>query len=196
MRLSDNGNFIKVPIGREVPRKKRRGKACPFPVSESFTLAVADSSAAMFSVCAWVILFSALGSFTDLIPLGENFKIFIKSVLEVTTGVSAAAGKVPLPIICLIAGFGGISVHCQILKAVIKTEMKLSLFITSRIINGALAATLCEIILKVFPVTVSVLSNSAEAVPIAYSSSMPAAAGLLITGGLLILELDSKRRMC
>ena len=77
-----------------------------------------------------------------------------------------------------------------------ETGIKPSLFIAARIINGAIAAMVCAVILKFFPISTTVMSNTVQGVPQAYSASIPAAAGLLVMGGLLILELDSKRKIC
>lgn len=175
--------------------KEYKNEAAP-EFSQAFTRSVADAAAAMFSICAWVILFSCINGFTDLLSVSENGKIFIKSILEVTTGSFAAAGKVPLPIMCLIIGFGGICVHCQVMGYAIQTGIKPSLFVATRIINGAIAAMVCAVILEFFPISTAVMSNTVQSVPQAYSASIPAAAGLLVMGGLLILELDSKRKIC
>lgn len=184
-----------ISDGEYAPPKDYKTEAPP-EFSQAFTRSVADAAASMFSICAWVILFSCVNSFTDLLSVSESGKIFIKSVLEVTTGSFAAAGKVSLPVMCLIIGFGGFSVHCQVMGCVMESGMKPSLFLAARIINGAIAAMACAVILEFFPVAETVMSNAAESIPKAYSASMPAAAGLLIMGGLLILELDSKRKIC
>lgn len=168
----------------------------PMPLSEAFVESVADGSGAMFSVCAWVVLFSCVSGFADLLNLSEGGGILLKSVLEVTNGCSAAAGKVPLPIFCLILGWCGLSVQCQILGYTSQTGVKYSLFLCARIMNGALAAIICAALLEIFPGSVPAMSNISGAIPAPYSASIPAAAGLLITGGLLILELDSRREMC
>lgn len=184
-----------IADGQYAPAESERGEdRADFP--QAFTKAVADAASSMFSICAWVILFSCLNGFTDLMSIGESGKIFIKGVLEVTTGSFAAAGKVPLPIMCLIIGFSGICVHCQIMNCVIETGIKPSLFIAARIINGAIAAIICSVILEFFPLSAQAMSNAVNTVPQAYSASIPAAAGLMIMGGLLILELDSKRKIC
>lgn len=177
-----------------VPKEYKNEAAPEF--SQAFTRSVADAAGAMFSICAWVILFSCVNAFTDLLSISESGKIFIKSVLEVTTGSFAAAGNVSLPIMCLIIGFGGICVHCQVMGFAAETGIKPSLFIAARIINGAIAAMVCAVILKFFPISTTVMSNTVQGVPQAYSASIPAAAGLLVMGGLLILELDSKRKIC
>lgn len=184
-----------ISDGKYTSPKECSGETQP-EFSQAFTRSVADGAGAMFSICAWVILFSCVNGFTDLLSMSPGGKIFIKAALEVTTGSFAAAKHVALPVMCLIIGFGGICVHCQVLGYACKTGIKPSLFIAARIINGAIAAMVCAVLLKFFPVSAQVMSNAVEKVPQAYSASIPAAAGLLIMGGLLILELDSKRRIC
>lgn len=168
----------------------------PMPVSRAFAESAADACASMLSVCAWVVLFSCVSGFAELLPLSADGKIFLKVILEVTNGCAAAAGKVPLPVMCLILGWCGLSVQCQVFGFASNTGIKYSLFVCARILSGAVAAAVCDVLLRVFPYDVSVLSNTANAVPVAYSASVPAAAGLLITGGLLILELDRSRKVC
>ena len=190
------GFFSNLISDGEYTVHDEREKELPPDFSSAFTHSVADAAASMFSVCAWVILFSCINGFTDLLSISDSGKIFIKAVLEVTTGSFAAAGQVPLPIMCLIIGFAGTCVHCQVMSCAIQTGIKPSLFVAARIMNGAIAATVCAVILNFFPISAEVMSNAVESVPQAYSASLPAAAGLLIMGGLLILELDSKRKIC
>ena len=84
---------------------------------------------------AQALYLSAFGSFyfpallrcSAFLPLPSTLRILLQCFLEVTSGCASAAGKVPLPALALVLGWGGICVHCQVLHDVSKTKLSLPL---------------------------------------------------------------------
>lgn len=106
----------------------------------------------MLTVCAWVIIFSCITELVSTLPVGEGTKIFICSVLEMTNGCSALAGRYPVPLIAGIIGFSGICAHMQIMSSVLKLKLRIKCFVCARILNGGLAVLVSMLLLELFPV--------------------------------------------
>lgn len=93
--------------------------------ADMFTSAVSNAANAMLTVCAYVIFFSALtGALGSMIAdyghLGETAYPLLCGFLELTSGISEAAGhssvEMALILAAALAGWSGLSVHCQVLS--------------------------------------------------------------------------------
>lgn len=158
--------------------------------------AVTDATAAIAGVCAWVVLFSCLLSFLSLLPQGSGtLRRFLQCSLEVSDGCRALAeAGVPLPVIALTVGWGGLCVHAQITDCLEAVAMPRKLFFVSRLLHGGLSALLCSWLVRLFPVTVSTQAGQAPIVR-PWNVSIPAAAATLFMTGLLILDLDKPHKI-
>ena len=165
--------------------------------------AVAQATAATMGICAWVVLFSALCALLRLLPHAfwpamPSLNVF----LEVSSGAAAIIRKgTTLPVLCAALGWGGLSVHCQILADLRKTGLPLRIFFTSRLVHGALAAAICWQLGSRFPVEQSTAAVAAAAAGTLqharlWAVSAPAAAALLFFCAFLIMELDLPRKIC
>ena len=169
--------------------------------------AVAQATAATMGICAWVVLFSALCALLRLLPHAvwpaiPSLNVF----LEVSSGAAAIIRKgTTLPVLCAALGWGGLSVHCQILADLRKTGLPLRVFFTSRLMHGALAAAICWQLSSRFPVeqtTAAIASAAATAAAGSFQHarlwavSAPAAAALLFFCAFFIMELDLNRKIC
>lgn len=157
------------------------------PFARCFCEAVADAGGSMLSVCAWVLLFSGVCAVLEKLPSSVSTPFIC--VLEVTNGCrTGAENGLSLPVLAAILGFGGLSVHCQILSDVTACGTKLSRFWAFRVVCGALAAVYCTGLAQLFPQaqTVALLRSD---VPIhAVSASVPTSAALLATVAVFILN--------
>ena len=113
-------------------------------LSVSLVKSGSQGSSAMLNICAWVILFSCINRLVEILPINDQLRIFSYSVLEVTNAVYTLSGKMSLPIIAGVIGFGGLCGHCQVMPYLLKLKLKYKYFITSRIVSGALAVIYCE----------------------------------------------------
>ena len=83
-------------------------------LTKSLVEAVYDASKGMFSICSFVIAFSAVAGILSTV-LDDGFvKTAVLSIFEVCTGVKTASSELPVWAVAFVAGFGGICVHFQI----------------------------------------------------------------------------------
>ena len=159
--------------------------------------AVSNGASAMLNISSWILCFSCLSALIDTIKTDNSAKIFIKSVLEVTTGCRECAGKVPIPVIAAMLGFGGLSVICQVSPYLNSCGVQLKRFFSARILNAALCAFYSSQLLKIFPQagTVSTTFHTSVA-DVHLSFTTPVFAILTIMCGLLIFELDNRKKVC
>lgn len=168
---------------------------CP-PMAQALVDAAAQGCAGIVSICVWVILFSCIAALLNLLPMPGALRILLQCFLEVTSGCAGAAGKVPLPTLALVLGWGGICVHCQVLGDVSKTGLSLPLFFCGRAANGLLACLMSAGLFRLFPCETAAFSNHVQALPQAFAASAPVAAGMLFMCALLILEVEGRRKKC
>jgi len=168
----------------------------PQPIRDALPWAVTQGTKAIISVSAWVVLFSCLLEYVPLLGLSRETDILLDCILEVTRGCASAAKLSNIPVLATALGWGGLSVHCQVMRYVRVANVPVLHFLCARILNGAIASVICAGLLKIFPCTVATFSQNVQTVPIAFSFSAPAAAAMMFMGALLILELDSKRKKC
>lgn len=162
----------------------------------AFVHSVGDATNDVIKICAWVVIFKTVCDGLSTLPIPPGAALFFEFILEVTNGCRAAAGKAPIPALAAIISFGGLSVHCQIMSYLRYTKLKMRYFYTARAVCASFSAIICMELLKVFPCEVSVFATDSSVTPAAYSVSVPALAALLIMSVLLILEVDSDKKMC
>ena len=165
------------------------------PFARSFCDAVAQAGAGMLPLCAWVLLFSGICAVLETAP--PSVSVPLVCVLEVTNGCKTGAScGLSLPVIAAILGFGGLSVHCQILPDVTACGVRLSRFWAFRVVCGALAAVYCMGLVRLFPQAQTVALLRSDLPVQAVSASIPTSAALLVTAAVFILntarETDSR----
>ena len=163
---------------RTIPRRTLARSLCE---------AVADAGKSMLSVCAWVLLFSGICAVLEKLPPSAATPLVC--VLEVTNGCKTGAQNgLSLPVLAAILGFGGLSVHCQILPDVTACGTKLSRFWAFRAVCGALAAVYCAGLMRLFPQAQTVALFRSDLPVRAVSASVPTSAALLVTAAVFILN--------
>ena len=154
--------------------------------SASLVKSVADATGNMMSVCGWIIVFSCLR-----VVLKEEAGAAIM-LFEVSLGCRMAVGY-PLPVTALVIGWGGLCVHCQVFNAVIKSEIKKTQFFFFRMLNGALSAGICSLLLKIFPCEIQTFGSFSQTVDPKLSTNTAACAGLLMMCAILIVDFEESR---
>ncbi len=155
------------------------------PFARAFSEAVAQAGSSMVPLCAWVLLFSGVCEVLMLRPQS----LPLVCALEVVNGCRIGADHgLSLPVLAAILGFGGLSVHCQVLRDVTACGLRLSRFWAFRVVCGALAAVFCAGLLRLFPQaqTVSLIRTDALIRPV--SASVPASVALLAAAAVFILN--------
>lgn len=120
--------------------------------ADNFVSAVSDAASAVFSVCAYVILFSAVNEYMGYAAQRIPFLKYLSPLLEVTNAVT---GMRNIVIIAFLLGFAGISVWCQILSVGKLIRINFAAFTLSRIVHGLLSSLFCALLLKAFGIAVT-----------------------------------------
>lgn len=174
------------------------------PVSSALFESVSDGSAAMLSVCSFVLLFSALtavlsscgatqwfSQLTGKIPrLGEDGAAsLLFGIFEVTAGCSQAAASLHPNIYLIVAlvSFGGISVHCQIGAAVYPAKIRTRAMLLSRFIAPVLSVIVLWVLFQIAPVDVSVYLSTAPAAAISGGGSVSTSVAMALLAAGMIL---------
>lgn len=165
------------------------------PFSSAVVNSVSSGSQSMLIACAFVALFSGIGTVADEYIKNETARLFLSCLLEVTKGCIDLAGKVPMPVIAAVCAFGGVCVHMQIFSLSQSLDLKLTRFYAFRALHAVTAYAVCRIILHFHPVDAPVFLSLSENAAV-FSFSAPAAVSLLFLCALLILDLDNSRKIC
>ncbi len=158
---------------------------------EMFTSAISGAATAMLSVCGYVIFFSALTGalgqmMTGIGHIGELPYTLLCGFLELTCGISEASSlvsrKAAIILSAAIAGWSGLSVHCQVMSLGGGRGLSFRPYILAKAAQGILCAAVMAIILQVGdPVWISpardTLINAIAAVSTLKDISIPALLG-------------------
>ena len=166
------------------------------PLSRALTEAVGEGTKNMISICAWIVMFACAAQYIPLLRLPDWANLLLGCTLEVTGGCASAAGVFNIPAIAAVLGWGGVSVHCQIMRHIKTCGTPLPYFFCARLVCAALAALFCEGLLRLFPCPVNTVSLGSVGAPQMFSFSAPAAFAMFLSGAMLILELDTNEKKC
>lgn len=158
-------------------------------ISDRFVDSVANASNSMLSICACVVLFSAICSIIKILPLNSEIKTYVSCLAEVTSGLSDY--RLSIPMTAFFLGFSGFSVHLQVLSAARSFLPDIVRFFVTRLLHGALSYLICKIILGISPVTAATLSNSVNFISGKSDISVSAAISLVLTVCLVGFYLSS-----
>lgn len=159
----------------------------------SLSASVTNSVQSVFSICGWIVLFSAFTGYLTSIFKGEYLNIFISAV-EITKGCVLLRGKTPLYIITALISFGGLCVHCQILGYLKKVKIKYIHFLISRILSGVLSGIICYMLLLFFPVELDVFADCDNTIGFSFSFSYSAFFIFIFMCVILIFDIDRNRK--
>ncbi len=124
--------------------------------AENFVNSVSEAAASVFSICAYVVLFSTVTAYTD--SLSQKIPAFgaAAKLLEVTNAVN---GERNIIVISFLLGFAGISIWCQVISVGRLIKFGFLLFAASRILHGLLSAGICALLLRLFGIAFAVSSK-------------------------------------
>lgn len=159
-----------------------------FGAADNFVSAVSDAASAVFSVCAYVILFSSVNEYMNRVSEKILFLKWVAPLLEVTNAVT---GMRNILIIAFLLGFAGVSVWCQILSMGKLIKINFAAFALSRAVHGLLSAVITALLLKAFGIAVTV-SAAVKFTPI--YSGIPLSLSMLSMVIVLIISLFSEKR--
>lgn len=157
-------------------------------LSDAFVEATAQASSSVFSICAWVVLFSSLISMLKFEVFPEFIHTYLCYISEVTTAIVFANRNIL--IIAAIISFGGLSVHCQVYSVGKKYSPPYPKFLLCRIIHAAISAGSTFILLKLTNKTVDTFSNGIK--PIRHNLSFTYAGAVALVSLCLFLIVSTQ----
>lgn len=143
-----------------------------------FTEAVSKASTSVLSICGYVVLFSTVCKMVSFLFKQCEFILMLLPFLEVTNGIVNANGNIYIT--AFLIGFGGISVHLQILSLVKSIKPNLTLFFLSRLLHGTLNVIYIKLILKITGYALPTISNGVSYSSAMFNVSIPHAISLVI----------------
>ena len=176
--------------------KKDTGAVLHVHLATALTDSVRDALQCTMQICAWVSLFGGISALFCALPLPEKVQLLLLGTVEITNGVAAAAGCVPLPFLSALLAFSGFAVHCQVLADLHFCGVKYSRFLLVRLLGAGLSALYCWLLLQIFPCDIITFANSAPHAFAAVSVSVPSGAALLLMSVLWIAEVETKKKIC
>ncbi|QEY35830.1 sporulation protein [Caproiciproducens galactitolivorans] len=182
-----------IPAKNEtVPRGT--GKQRKTGMADALVLSAADAAHAMVGMCCFVILFAAFLNLFRIWVTHPAASAALSAFMEVTGGCSDLTKLgVPLWAFSLAIGWGGVSVHFQILSFFTNVKVPLARFVFYRVLHGLLAALTTVLLMRAFPVDTEAFSNIARPLTPALSGSVPASAALIFLCIALIICLPREK---
>lgn len=180
--LSDKKSITKT--------NKIKQNAC----ADDITFSVWNGFEATLRICAWVILFSAF--LPCITAKFGKAGIFADAIAEVTAGSVTVSKICPIPVVTALCGFGGFCVHCQVMKYLKQCSLPYKIFFAGRLLNSALSASLCYLILHFFPIEQNVAYTFTNARVSAISVSLPTVIAFTFMCISMILNIERKRKVC
>ena len=156
--------------------------------SSLFTDSVEKSIHSVISVCAYVLIFSAVGELIELIRIKKEIKTGIFMLLEVTTGCIKCGNRPVL--LAFILGFGGFCVFFQIKKHLQNTGAGFFVFILLRLASGLISAGISFVLTSIFP---SVGQTMAQSIKSIHAVSFSAPISALLVFSFAVFILDNKK---
>lgn len=132
-------------------------KAQHIGMADNFVLSAGEAASAVFGICGYVILFSAINAYIEFLSQKISFIKYAAYLFEVTNGISLTDN---ILLISFLLGFAGFSVWFQILSVSRNTGVTPLPFITARIFHGLLSVCFTAVILRVFRVPLPAFSTS------------------------------------
>ena len=156
-------------------------------IALSVVRAVTQSSRNVFSICAWVVLFSCFIELIKVLGFSGNTENFLLAITEVTNGCKRCAEIYPAPIIAGIIGFGGLCAHMQVSSSIVSLRLEYKYFISARILNAGVSVLVSVFFLKCFPIAVETSAIGTVPEKAGLAMSYPICAGIMIMCFLLLL---------
>ncbi len=188
---------VNVPPLARKPRIVPRKTAKVLSPAAALVSSVSGAMESLFSMCGFVLLFSAVLSFFDSVGTGKLFSLLLSCLLEVSCGCTAAAALRENAVFFLgfAVGFGGVSVHCQLAGALRGLGLLDRRFFAARLLQGTVTAVCSAALFRYIPVSLPAGSTFGEPVVQASYGSVAISVMLLVLGGIWMLTAEDARRL-
>jgi len=158
--------------------------------ADNFVKSVAEASSTVLNICSFTILFSCINAYINHLSDSVSEARIIGLLLEITNALTLTKN---IYIISFLLGFGGISIWCQVLSIGKGLEIKPLKFILFRILHGVLSVGFTAILLKLFPLSISVFSNVTSTSFSYFHSTAAVGISLLAMAIVFIISITTKK---
>ena len=141
-------------------------------LGKNMAVAIQNSVSTLLMILGFMVFFSILGNFLTetrislvleklLLPLLSFFHLsenlsngIITGILEITSGIKILASEIRIPFIqkicttAFILGFGGFSVHMQVLSIVAEHHLSMKPYLLGKFLQGILASVYTYLLMK------------------------------------------------
>ncbi len=145
------GLLLRRPAAAGRPALPPAGEAEPFPAS--LVGAVRDAAAAIVQVCAFLVFFSVVLAWLQLLPLWARLPDaagpLAAGAVELSTGVARLAGLpagTAMTACAFLLGWGGLCVHCQVLSLRGSRAIGLRPYFCGKLLQGLLSAAAVQLL--------------------------------------------------
>ena len=152
-------------------------------LSVKIILSASDASSSVLSICGFVIIFSVISEFLQ----NSGYLVYF---LEISNSVTLMDN---IYFISFLMGFGCICVWIQVFSLSKECGISYPLFITSRIVHGALSSILTYIFVKIFKIKTSVFSNIDNVLSFGNRCGIFLGLSVLLMLTVLIVEITDKK---
>ncbi len=170
-------------------------------LSVAFVEAVTNACGTMLTMCGFVLVFATVLALGDVILQNPVITTLLACLLEVNCGCVAVMefpSLAPFLLGCTV-GFGGLCVHCQAAAQLHGTGVMHSSFFLSRTAHALLTGLFTVLLLRVFPLSLSVGSSLSAPLTVeaSYGTATVSVALLVLCGVWMLLlssTLDKEKR--
>lgn len=161
--------------------------ARPRNTGDALNKSVEASLRSVLNLSAYIILFCA---FQGILHISE----ILAPIIEITSGITNASGRLTLPQTAFLLAFGGFCVHLQILPVLKKIKMPYFKFFAWRLLCAALSFLICILLLRIFPQEAEVFSNFSGGVVRSTSINASLSVLMLLGSAVLIFDLENRKK--
>lgn len=156
--------FVSVIIGARVLKIKCSNNYTYYDdikITDDLIYSINSANKSMLSICSWIIISCSIINILN----ADKILSIISYFIEVTSGIINASENYSIYFIAFLIGFGGISVHMQVLSCSKDIKPKYVNILFFKIIQGFSTSLITFVFLKLLPINVNVsyvfsLSNS------------------------------------
>ncbi len=170
-----------------LPTTEKREK--PLGLIDNFITSAAQSASTLINISGFVILFSVLCAYLDSVSEIMPFLKPLSLVLEVTNGISKVRN---IYLISALLGFGGICIWCQVFSLSKGVKINYLCFVLCRIFHALSSAGFTYLTLKLFKISIPVLSNGKFFTFSPFVNSQAVGISLFIMGIVFIISIANK----
>ncbi len=179
---------------RGLVREERKTLSIKQKISwaDNFVSSSADAAGSVMGICWFVILFAAINEYIILFAQKLSMLKPLMYILEVTNATSQTNN---IYVISFIISFGGICVWCQIFSLAKNIKINYKMFVFFRVLQGLLSGLITFFTVKLFNITVPVISKNGFVFSFS-SSSTHISVSMLIMAIVFVLSLSRLKNTC